>query len=257
MRLSTDASAPSGGFSASISIHGSGAFGANNQLKKEDHPDVRFWTKVDWSDHLDSVVSVDDSHGRATRFLEDTDGQIIGVPRAAAIRDCARGFFNGVDEKFLPRSWGKASIDLQTGLSSLMRSRFPEFQYCADDWKVKSFATEYYYSWHKNQTKSRKLKTEDNSSDVPETRDNVMKKRRSQSMTLRARKRARPSTTKGSSPNTDGRSEDTEDGPVESSSLDEVMDSAPASGDKGKVCEQSVLVSFLLVIAVNCLIWPK
>jgi hypothetical protein len=236
----------SGGFTASISINSSGSYGSNNQLKKEDHLDVRFWAKVDWSEHLDKVTSVDDSHGRATRFLEDENGRIINVARAAAIRDCARGFFNGVEEKFLPRSWGKASIDLQTGLSSLMRSRFLEFQYCADDWKVKSFATEYYYSWYKNWAKSKKLKTEDDSSDVPDTLDNLAKKRRSQSTAPRAKKRARPSTAKGTSPNMDRCSEDTEDKPVESSySDDEVMDSAPVSGDKGKGRERSVSVSFL------------
>jgi len=60
-------------------------------------------------------------------FLEDNKGQIIDMERATVIHDCAHGFFNAVEEKFLLRSWEKANIDLQAGLSSLMQSRFPEF----------------------------------------------------------------------------------------------------------------------------------
>src|ERR1700691_2167878 len=66
-------------FTALIGMTGSGIYGSNNQLKKEDNPDVRFGAKVDWSEHLDSITSVDDSHGCATQFLEDNKGQIIDV----------------------------------------------------------------------------------------------------------------------------------------------------------------------------------
>jgi hypothetical protein len=135
----------------------------NKKLKREDYPNVRFWTWEDWSESSDSEDASEEL-GRGMQFLEDEDedGCVINSVRASSIRDQARSIWNQViasNLNLLPTTWGQAGLNLRQHFNNQMRAEFQEFQFCEADWKAKAFAMEYYPNWYRK--RSSKVKSED------------------------------------------------------------------------------------------------
>lgn len=132
----------------------------NEKLKKEDYPDVCFWTRSDWSESSDSEDASEEL-GRGMRFLEDENGCVINSVRASLVRDQAHSIWNQIgasNPNLLPTTWGQAGLDLRQLFNKQMRTEFKEFQFCEADWKAKAFATEYYPNWYRKY--SSKVKSE-------------------------------------------------------------------------------------------------
>ena len=133
--------------------------------RREDYPDVRFWTRRDWIDRSsqenDAMVLDSGSRRGKTRasqginvtmlYVEDENGTAIDGHRAAEIRQYARLIWVHMSNNGeLPTSWGKASIKLSQSYCREMRQRFPELALCELDWKADQIATDNYPSWYKN-----------------------------------------------------------------------------------------------------------
>ena len=137
-------------------------------MRREDYPDVRFWTRRDWLDRSGQESDmVHDNSGRrgkarasqginvAMRYVEDENGTVIDGHRATEIRRYARLIWvNIANSGGLPTSWGKADVKLSQTYYCEMRQRFPELALCDLDWKADQIATDNYPSWFKNWSES-------------------------------------------------------------------------------------------------------
>lgn len=131
-------------------------------LKREDHPLVTYWTREQWMKSKDKGdVLIVDKDGttkepsRGIAFLQTAAGAPISHARGMLFREFARSIWHLIAQNQpgnLPKSWGKAGLDIINLFDREMRIKFPEFALCDDGWKAKIFATEYYPSWHKGQT---------------------------------------------------------------------------------------------------------
>jgi hypothetical protein len=57
-----------------------------------------------------------------------------------------------------PPTWGKANVEVTSAFHREMRTKFPEFAYCENDWKTDQLATEHYPSWYSNHIKGIEIK---------------------------------------------------------------------------------------------------
>lgn len=161
-------------------------------LRREDYPNVRFWTRQDWNSAAQAQVldvdeegevfpEVDDDEGsnqhlpspnppcargkhRASqginvtmKYIENEDGTAIDGFRAAEIRRYARSLWvqMALDNK-LPATWSDADAASLTYYSASMAQRFSELCLCASDWKANLVATDNYPSWRHNWLKKKK-----------------------------------------------------------------------------------------------------
>jgi hypothetical protein len=90
------------------------------------------------------------SQGENTRFmyLETIEGTPVSGERLDAISKFSRSLFQTLaDAGIAPRTWGKKSAAVSSFYHRSMCSQFPEFTYCADNWKSEAYATEHYAAW--------------------------------------------------------------------------------------------------------------
>ncbi|KAJ7574952.1 hypothetical protein C8J56DRAFT_901638 [Mycena floridula] len=85
------------------------------------------------------------------RFIIDIDGNIIGGRRATEIHDhlytCLQELVNlGA----APVSWKQASLSAKKFMNYHMATKFPELQYCAENWKTQRLLTNLYSSFCQN-----------------------------------------------------------------------------------------------------------
>lgn len=128
-------------------------------LKQEDHPQVTYWTREQWMKSKDKGdVLIVDKDGttkepsRGIAFLQTTTGAPVSHARGMLFREFARSIWHLIarnQPRKLPKTWGKAGLDILNLFDREMRLKFPEFALCDDGWKAKIFATEYYPSWYK------------------------------------------------------------------------------------------------------------
>jgi hypothetical protein len=133
--------------------------------RREDYPDVQFWTKRDWLDRSaeeDDAMVLDNSSRRgktrasqgvnvAMRYVEEQDGTVVDGHRATEMRRYARLIWvHMAKEGGPPPSWGKADVKLSQAYCREMCQRFPELKLCNLDWKADQIATDNYPSWYKN-----------------------------------------------------------------------------------------------------------
>jgi len=133
--------------------------------RREDYPDVQFWTRRDWLDRPgqeSDTMALDNSgqRGKARasqginvtmRYIEDENGTVIDGHRATEVRRYARLIWvHMANNGGLPLSWGKADVKLSQNYCREMRQRFPELALCDLDWKADQIATDNYPSWYKN-----------------------------------------------------------------------------------------------------------
>lgn len=141
----------------------------NEPVRREDYPDVRFWTRRDWLDRSgqESDTMLLDNSGRrgkarasqginvAMRYVEDENGTVVDGHRATEMRRYARLIWvHMANSGELPVSWGKADVKLSQTYCREMRQRFPELALCDLDWKADQIATDNYPSWFKNWSES-------------------------------------------------------------------------------------------------------
>lgn len=167
------------------------ALKSHTTLRREDYPNVRFWTRHEWNSAAqDDILQVDlpeDSEAfpeleeegtdskepvpapacrgkhRASqginvtmKYIEYEDGSVVDGFRAAEIRRYARSIWvqMALEEK-LPRTWSDADAKSLTAYNESMIQRFPELGLCAADWKANMVATDNYPSWRHNWLKKK------------------------------------------------------------------------------------------------------
>lgn len=138
-------------------------------MRREDYPNVRFWTKRDWLDRSEqeSDNMILDNSGRrgkarasqginvTMRYVEDENGKLVNGHRATEMRRHARLIWVHMAKSGgPPLSWGKADVKLSQTYCREMRQRFPELALCDLDWKADQIATDNYPSWFKNWSES-------------------------------------------------------------------------------------------------------
>lgn len=141
-------------------------------LNQEDYPNVKFWCKQDWLNHVkengNSTDVTEITRGKSliskginksVKYIEDTEGTPIDGYRLRDIRSHARALwatFQSLGR--LPPSWGKADAEIARTYRREMRLKFPEFALCENDWKADFLATENYPSWFSTHVKGTGIK---------------------------------------------------------------------------------------------------
>ena len=125
------------------------------QLKRADHPNVRFWFPDDYhslrkSGKADEGESIKDGSKLSvlSRYMEDERGEVVPDTTKNAARAHAKGIFM----QFLladraPAKWGDAPQDVINELIYSLETTFPWLQLCEDHWKAKQIATNSYSQW--------------------------------------------------------------------------------------------------------------
>ncbi|KAH9021529.1 hypothetical protein EDB84DRAFT_1620348 [Lactarius hengduanensis] len=149
-------------------------------LVRSDYPLVKFWTKLAWKVHSDTIndssnlVPGDNRRG-GTRsaqginvmmlYIENADGTSINGTVAGEIRDFARSIWHGLLlRKAAPPTWGGAPMDVREHYYYDMEVEFEVLRYCEGHWKAQAIATSIYSQWHGTFVKKRgaAVKEEDN-----------------------------------------------------------------------------------------------
>jgi hypothetical protein len=134
-------------------------------LLEADFPRVNFWTRHLWTvankKSNDSTIAgqkaaerggmrMANNKNMAMRFIEDTDGNVIGGHKAQDIRRRVRAIFKHLAEQpgGPASTWtGYSSIKQQYYYQELGRV-FPEVRLCELDWKADKLAIDAYPSWY-------------------------------------------------------------------------------------------------------------
>jgi hypothetical protein len=135
-------------------------------LSENDFPNVRFWHKSKWNNHIKTEAKGFSStgpvgergSGRASKginvsmqYVEDENGDAVDGFRATAIRNLAQNVFQQLlNHGQAPATWSAAGNDVKKHYFHEMESQFTELRLCADHWKTQHLATHIYPSWHAN-----------------------------------------------------------------------------------------------------------
>ncbi|KAF8809747.1 hypothetical protein BYT27DRAFT_7241127 [Phlegmacium glaucopus] len=136
---------------------------------REDHPDIKFWTRSDWVASKDIAVSSDHSgtaargRSRAARgenvsmnFIEDINGQVIDGHKASEIRKAIRELWVEMDQGGVaPPTWSKVPHTVVMNFRQRLYDQFPELAYCDGHWKLDKICTDNYSQWFKTQNSSK------------------------------------------------------------------------------------------------------
>lgn len=158
-------------------------------LRREDYPNIRFWTRQDWNSATqEDVLQVNQPEESEAfpeleeegdelkesgvppsgpgcrgkhrssqginvtmKYIEFEDGTVVDGFRAAEIRRYARSLWvqMALDNK-LPKTWSDADAHSLSTYSTSMAQRFPELRLCSAEWKANLVATDNYPSWRHN-----------------------------------------------------------------------------------------------------------
>jgi hypothetical protein len=145
-----------------------------NQLKRDNYPNVNFWYRQDWLNHVKEGGNSMDvgevvrgkslmSKGinKTAKYIEGADGEPVDGYKIRDIRSHARGIWAKIQTVGrAPPTWGRADAEIAHFFRREMRLKFFEFALCDNDWKADLIATEHYPSWYSNHVRADDIKTE-------------------------------------------------------------------------------------------------
>ena len=157
-----------------FNFNGSSSSSADIQLTRDNYPNVKFWYRQDWLNHIKEGGNSTDvgevvrgkslmSKGinKTAKYIEGVDGKPVDGYRIRDIRFHARGMWaNFQTVGRAPPTWGRADAEVSRVYRREMRLKFPEFALCENDWKADLLATEHYPSWYSNHIKTEDIKAE-------------------------------------------------------------------------------------------------
>lgn len=144
-------------------------------LKKEDYPNVRFWTRPEWMNHLknssdSSSYGTESVRGRTlmsqginktAKYIEDGSGNPVDGYKLRDMLTHMRSMWSTLlSLNRAPTTWGKADMEIFRHFRHEMRFKFPEFALCENDWKADYLATTHYPSWYSNHVRGVTIKGE-------------------------------------------------------------------------------------------------
>ena len=116
------------------------------ELDQADYPDAKYWTLEDWQEYTNNANG--EANSSKLGFLCNEDGDPVNKARLRVMMDMAKKLWSDLYRyRFDPVTWrfvGKAADEY---FCNNMRVSFPEFTLCAENWKVKVFATIRYPDW--------------------------------------------------------------------------------------------------------------
>ncbi len=154
-----------GSFSMASSpfVTGSSLAPSTNTLpKRQDYPKVKFWYRRDWSTfkgaNNSTEIGVEPVRGKTlmskginknAKYIEDADGVPVDGYKLRDILAHARSVWESLKTiRRAPLSWGKADAEVAQRYRHEMRTKFPQFELCENDWKADQLATDHYPSWY-------------------------------------------------------------------------------------------------------------
>ncbi|KAI5985168.1 hypothetical protein EDD15DRAFT_2200775 [Pisolithus albus] len=115
----------------------------------ESHPSVRFWTKKNFDDWLDSAEAQGSNRG-IYAYLEDANGDIPSMETLSNMRKALRAAWRELGQRNMaPETWGKASTSARQFVWSTMETAFPLFKFAENGWKLEYICTRAYPAWSK------------------------------------------------------------------------------------------------------------
>ncbi|KAM6499014.1 hypothetical protein JOM56_006962 [Amanita muscaria] len=124
----------------------------HEEMDVEDHPQILYWHPSDYQTNPTDNGQLSDK----IAYLEDENGFIVDKKRVAYIRADLRSTFNQILDN-LPRvlqaRWTQYDIEFQQTVFRYLRSKYVEFTFCEDNWKTKSFVSNWYSNWRRNMKK--------------------------------------------------------------------------------------------------------
>ncbi|KAM6489412.1 hypothetical protein JOM56_015129 [Amanita muscaria] len=135
-----------------------------NHVEKEryDYIYVQFWTFKDYDDSSkDGINGMEDTAlSDKIAYLEDVKGKSVDIRRVKAIRSELRGIFKQISNNLpcaIEPTWTRYDTFFQDAIYKHLRVKYPEFMLCEDNWKARSFMSNWYSNWTKNLKKAAKL----------------------------------------------------------------------------------------------------
>ncbi|KAM6501313.1 hypothetical protein JOM56_004327 [Amanita muscaria] len=134
----------------------------------EDYSHLAYWHPSDYNGSGTDNSQISDKIG----YLEDENGHIVEKKRIAHIRADLRSSFNQIFTT-LPRAlqnrWSQYDMEFQRTVFLYMRAKYVEFTLCEDNWKARSFVSNWYSNWMKN------IKKRDRQPDAPRVKKAIIK----------------------------------------------------------------------------------
>jgi len=123
------------------------------------HEKVRFWTKKDFDDWMDSPEAQNSNRGLYA-YMEEETGEIPGSEKLGNMRKALHAAWTDLAQRDLaPDTWGKASTTARSFIHSTMEKTYLFLKLAEDGWKLETLCTNLYSSWHlKRSNKDGKLK---------------------------------------------------------------------------------------------------
>ncbi|KAM6499665.1 hypothetical protein JOM56_005173 [Amanita muscaria] len=132
-----------------------------NHIEKEryDYIYVQFWTFKEYDDSAKDAME-DTALSDKIAYLEDVKGKSVDIRRVKAIRSELRGIFKQISNNLaraIEPTWTRYDTFFQDAVYKHLRVKYPEFMLCEDNWKARSFMSNWYSNWTKNLKKAAKL----------------------------------------------------------------------------------------------------
>ncbi|KAH9079138.1 hypothetical protein EDB83DRAFT_2310869 [Lactarius deliciosus] len=109
-------------------------------LVRSDYPLIKFWTKLAWKLHSDTVNDLSSLN---------VDGMPINGIVAGQIQVFACSIWHGLlNRKAAPPKWGDAPMDVREHYYYDMEVKFKILRYCEGHWKAQAVAMLIYSQWH-------------------------------------------------------------------------------------------------------------
>lgn len=119
-----------------------------NPVKREDHPNIKFWTHQDFKqwERTDGLRASADQG--PLPFLEKHDGSAFSLNELCDIMKTFHSVWFGLAHQAkAPASWGKAIPAAKKWLYTEVSRAHPELGLSQGFWKIEAVATERYSSW--------------------------------------------------------------------------------------------------------------
>jgi hypothetical protein len=158
------------------------AHSANTLPQREDYPNVNYWYRQDWLNHIkvssnSTNIEMQPVRGKSlilkginknAKFIEDADGNPVDGYRLKDMLNHQRAIWTIFrNMQRAPLSWGKADAEVAHIYHHEMCMKFPEFMLCESDWKADHLATEHYPSWYNNHVKAVRIEEDPNTDTLP------------------------------------------------------------------------------------------
>ena len=122
----------------------------DERLTHGSHEKVRFWTKKDYDDWMDSPEAQNSNRGLYA-YMEEENGEVPDSEKLGNMQKALRAAWADLAQRNLaPDTWGKASTMARNFVHSTMERTYPLLKLAEGGWKLETLCTNLYSSWHRS-----------------------------------------------------------------------------------------------------------